>query len=231
MVRPGRAGQTRTGQPHGSLRRETPTRADRRRVPPDRVTARPDLRPNLRDALRGPRVIPLAPTTPSRARIRRFTGTGEARMTSAPPSASRGCSTGSWRQSPRVRRIGRPADGWFPQVAAGPRLAGGLSTIAGAATAAGHDPRQIGMEGRISWRPSGADRHETHRTPAEPGSDSRPNRHDRHRPSRGRRHLDALTRAAGHSDSPANDPVLRQREQALSAAMGCRALDPARYQA
>jgi probable F420-dependent oxidoreductase len=56
-------------------------------------------------------------------------------------------------QSPvAYRRIGRVADGWFPQVSPGPELDEALSVIGAAATAAGRDPAAIGMEGRVTWR-------------------------------------------------------------------------------
>jgi probable F420-dependent oxidoreductase len=53
---------------------------------------------------------------------------------------------------PAYRRIGQLADGWFPQVPPGPELDEARRTVAGAAQAAGRDPAQIGMEGRVSWR-------------------------------------------------------------------------------
>jgi probable F420-dependent oxidoreductase len=56
-------------------------------------------------------------------------------------------------QSPvAYRRIGRVADGWFPQVSPGPELDEALSVIGAAATAAGRDPAAIWMEGRVTWR-------------------------------------------------------------------------------
>jgi probable F420-dependent oxidoreductase len=56
-------------------------------------------------------------------------------------------------QSPvAYRRVGRVADGWFPQIPPGPDLDDALSVIAEAATAAGRDPATIGMEGRVNWR-------------------------------------------------------------------------------
>ncbi len=56
-------------------------------------------------------------------------------------------------QSPvAYRRVGRVADGWFPQVSPGPELEEALAVITGAATEAGRDPATIGMEGRVSWR-------------------------------------------------------------------------------
>jgi len=56
------------------------------------------------------------------------------------------------------RRMGRLADGWFPQVLPGERLDDALAIIAEAATAAGRDPSAIGMEGRVSWIPGDPDR-------------------------------------------------------------------------
>jgi len=55
------------------------------------------------------------------------------------------------------RRIGRLADGWFPQVRPGEPLDAARAIIAEAAVAAGRDPEEIGMEGRISWGPGGID--------------------------------------------------------------------------
>ena len=52
---------------------------------------------------------------------------------------------------PAYRRIGRLADGWFPQVRPGDDLQRALDVIAEAAAEAGRDPAAIGMEGRISW--------------------------------------------------------------------------------
>jgi len=50
------------------------------------------------------------------------------------------------------RRVGRVADGWFPQISPGPDLTEAQSIIAEAATAAGRDPAAIAMEGRVTWR-------------------------------------------------------------------------------
>jgi probable F420-dependent oxidoreductase len=56
-------------------------------------------------------------------------------------------------QSPvAYRRVGRVADGWFPQISPGPDLTEALRVIAEAATEAGRDPAGIGMDGRVSWR-------------------------------------------------------------------------------
>ena len=49
------------------------------------------------------------------------------------------------------RRLGRLADGWFPQVPPGERLDDALAIIADAATEAGRDPSSIGMEGTVRW--------------------------------------------------------------------------------
>jgi probable F420-dependent oxidoreductase len=58
-------------------------------------------------------------------------------------------------QSDRAyRRVGRLADGWFPQASPGPKLDEARSTVEHAAVEAGRDPARIGMEGRVSWRGS-----------------------------------------------------------------------------
>ncbi|MGZ4695431.1 MAG: LLM class F420-dependent oxidoreductase [Acidimicrobiales bacterium] len=59
---------------------------------------------------------------------------------------------------PAYRRIGRLADGWFPQVRPGPDLDAARAAIAEGAEAAGRDPATIGMEGRVSFRPDDPDR-------------------------------------------------------------------------
>jgi probable F420-dependent oxidoreductase len=55
-------------------------------------------------------------------------------------------------------RVGQLADGWFPQVPPDQRLDEALAVIAEAAAAAGRDPAQIGMEGRVSWTEQGAEK-------------------------------------------------------------------------
>jgi probable F420-dependent oxidoreductase len=55
------------------------------------------------------------------------------------------------------RRIGRLADGWFPQVAPGPRLDEARAIVEGAAHDAGRGSASLGMEGRVSWGEGGAD--------------------------------------------------------------------------
>jgi probable F420-dependent oxidoreductase len=54
------------------------------------------------------------------------------------------------------RRIGRLADGWFPQVPPDERLHEAKTVVDQAAVDAGRDPAQIGMEGRVSWTEAGA---------------------------------------------------------------------------
>lgn len=50
-----------------------------------------------------------------------------------------------------LRRVGRIADGWFPQVRPGGGLEAALDVIRGAADGVGRDPDAIGMEGRVEW--------------------------------------------------------------------------------
>jgi probable F420-dependent oxidoreductase len=55
-------------------------------------------------------------------------------------------------QSTRAyRRIGRLADGWFPQMEPGPDLDQARGIVEEAAVSAGRDPADLGMEGRVSW--------------------------------------------------------------------------------
>ncbi|MGA9112870.1 MAG: LLM class F420-dependent oxidoreductase [Candidatus Dormiibacterota bacterium] len=51
-----------------------------------------------------------------------------------------------------LRRAGRLADGWFPQVSPGPDLDRARSSVERGAVEAGRDPSSLGMEGRVSWR-------------------------------------------------------------------------------
>jgi probable F420-dependent oxidoreductase len=61
-------------------------------------------------------------------------------------------------QSPRAyERIGRLADGWFPQVPPGPRLDEARAMVDAAAVAAGRDPAALGIDGRVSWGDGGAE--------------------------------------------------------------------------
>ncbi|OBJ54287.1 LLM class F420-dependent oxidoreductase [Mycobacterium sp. 1423905.2] len=49
------------------------------------------------------------------------------------------------------QRAGRLGDGWFPMVSPGPALDYAREQVDRAATAAGRDPADLGMEGRVSW--------------------------------------------------------------------------------
>jgi probable F420-dependent oxidoreductase len=86
-------------------------------------------------------------------RFDRITGAGL-----APPSVQRpipiwlGGSSGA-----AYRRIGRLADGWFPQVPPGPVLAEALAGVAEGAEKAGRDPSAIQMEGRVTLKPAAVD--------------------------------------------------------------------------
>jgi len=60
------------------------------------------------------------------------------------------------QSAPAYRRAGRVADGWFPQVAPGPRLDEARSIVERSAIDAGRDPSLLGMEGRVSWGTGGA---------------------------------------------------------------------------
>jgi probable F420-dependent oxidoreductase len=53
-----------------------------------------------------------------------------------------------------LRRAGRLADGWFPQVAPGEALDTSRAYVEAGAREAGRDPSTLGMEGRIVWRGS-----------------------------------------------------------------------------
>jgi probable F420-dependent oxidoreductase len=63
---------------------------------------------------------------------------------------------------PAYRRIGRLADGWFPQVPPGEHLDRALEVIRASAEGAGRDPATIGMEGRVTWSPDDPDRFVRH---------------------------------------------------------------------
>ena len=59
---------------------------------------------------------------------------------------------------PALRRAGRLADGWFPQVRPGEDLERSKAVVAAAAQAAGRDPAAIGMEGRVVADPNDPER-------------------------------------------------------------------------
>jgi len=63
---------------------------------------------------------------------------------------------------PAYRRMGRLADGWFPQVPPGPRLDEATAIVEQAAVEAGRDPSAIGMEGRVNWGEGGLERINDH---------------------------------------------------------------------
>ncbi|MGI8791667.1 MAG: LLM class F420-dependent oxidoreductase [Acidimicrobiales bacterium] len=63
---------------------------------------------------------------------------------------------------PAYERMGRMADGWFPQVPPGDRLAAAKAIVDGAAIAAGRDPGALGMEGRVNWNEGDVDRFVDH---------------------------------------------------------------------
>ncbi len=56
-----------------------------------------------------------------------------------------------------LRRAGRLADGWFPQVVPGPRLDEARAMVDEGARSAGRDPAELGMEGRVNWTDAGAE--------------------------------------------------------------------------
>jgi probable F420-dependent oxidoreductase len=58
---------------------------------------------------------------------------------------------------PAYRRVGRLADGWFPQMQPGARFDDARAIVAEAATAAGRDADALGVEGRVTWGDGGLD--------------------------------------------------------------------------
>ena len=88
------------------------------------------------------------PSVTFRGRFDRVTGAGL-----APLPVQRPIPVWFGAQSERAyRRVGRLADGWFPQVPPGPKLDQARSVVEQAAVEAGRDPVGLGMEGRASWR-------------------------------------------------------------------------------
>jgi probable F420-dependent oxidoreductase len=55
------------------------------------------------------------------------------------------------QSAPAYERIGRLADGWFPQMSPGPDLERAKAQVAAAATQAGRDASSLGIEGRLHW--------------------------------------------------------------------------------
>jgi probable F420-dependent oxidoreductase len=62
------------------------------------------------------------------------------------------------QSAPAYRRIGRLADGWFPQVPPGRQLDEARAIVSAAAIQAGRDPATLGMEGRVSWSSDGVEK-------------------------------------------------------------------------
>jgi len=59
------------------------------------------------------------------------------------------------QSTPAYERVGRLADGWFPQVPPGPRLEEARAVVEAAAAEAGRDPSTLGIEGRVRWGDGG----------------------------------------------------------------------------
>ena len=77
----------------------------------------------------------------------------------APLPVQRPIPTWLGAQSKRAyERVGRLADGWFPQVPPGPRLDEAGAIVEQAALDAGRDPSRLGMEGRVSWSDGGVEK-------------------------------------------------------------------------
>jgi probable F420-dependent oxidoreductase len=88
------------------------------------------------------------PSVTFRGRFDQVTGAGL-----APLPVQRPIPVWFGAQSERAyRRVGRLADGWFPQVPPGPKLDQARGVVEQAAVEAGRDPAGLGMEGRASWR-------------------------------------------------------------------------------
>jgi probable F420-dependent oxidoreductase len=81
----------------------------------------------------------------------------------APPPVQRPIPiwVGAWAPA-ALRRVGRLADGWFPQVRPGGGLTEALETIAEGAREVGRDPSTIQFEGRVDYASRDLDRIATH---------------------------------------------------------------------
>jgi probable F420-dependent oxidoreductase len=94
------------------------------------------------------------PTVTHDGQFERITGAGI-----APLPVQRPIPIWIGAQSTRAyQRVGRLADGWFPQVPLGPKLNDAVSVIEAAAQDAGRDPSAIGMQARVSWSDDGVDK-------------------------------------------------------------------------
>jgi len=94
------------------------------------------------------------PTVTHEGEFERITGAGI-----APLPVQRPIPIWLGAQSTRAyERVGRLADGWFPEVPPGPTLDEAQAVIERAALDAGRDPSALGMEGRVKWATAGADR-------------------------------------------------------------------------
>lgn len=70
----------------------------------------------------------------------------------APPPIQRPIPVWFGAATPRAfRRAGRLGEGWFPMVEPGPELEQARREVAQAATEAGRDPADLGMQGQVSW--------------------------------------------------------------------------------
>jgi probable F420-dependent oxidoreductase len=94
---------------------------------------------------------------------------------------------------PALKRAGRLADGWFPQVAPRHGLEEAVAVVRAAALAAGRDPSALAMEGRVN---AGA------------GTEKLAERLGRWREA-GATHMSINTMGAGHAGADAHIAVLR----------------------
>ncbi len=77
----------------------------------------------------------------------------------APPPVQRPIPIWIGGASPRAyQRIGRVADGWFPQVPPGRHLDEARAIVEQSAHDADRDPSTLGMEGRVSWTDAGLEK-------------------------------------------------------------------------
>ena len=101
------------------------------------------------------------------------------------------------QSAPAYRRVGRLADGWFPQVPPGPKLDEARAIVAEAALEAGRDPATLGMEGRVSWTADGVAKLVDHVGRwRDAGATHVVDQHDERRTRPGRRHLEVLAEVA-----------------------------------